>query len=156
VIDSGVLVKILLVASTGGHLAQLLNVRGCWEDQEVRWVTFRKPAAEAALAGETVSWAYHPVTRNIPNAIRNLGLALRLFRRWRPDVVVSTGAGVAVPFFLAARWYGARTLYIEAFERIDRPALTGVLCYPFADRFCVQWEEQLRMYPEAVNVGSAW
>lgn len=119
-------------------------------------MTFREASTEAELASETVSWAYHPVTRNVPNAIRNLRLALRLFRDWRPDVVVSTGAGVAVPFFLVARWHHVRTVYLAAFERIDRPALTGLLCYPITDRFCVQWEEQLRMYPDAVNVGWAW
>ena len=39
--------------------------------------------------------------------------------RLRPAIVVSTGAGVAVPFFLVAKLRGAKTAYIEVFDRID-------------------------------------
>lgn len=146
----------MLVASTGGHLAQLLNLRRCWTPHERHWVTFEKPDAVAALRDEQVTWAHHPVTRNVPNALRNLRLAIRTLRRERPDVVISTGAGVALPFFLAARWFRVRTVYIEAFERIDEPALTGILCYPITDRFCLQWEVQKQTYTEGIYVGSAW
>ncbi|OZM70343.1 UDP-N-acetylglucosamine--LPS N-acetylglucosamine transferase [Amycolatopsis antarctica] len=146
----------MLVASTGGHLAQLVNLRECWAGHRRHWVTFRKPDAEAAVGTDEVTWAHHPVTRNIPNALRNLLLAVRTMRRLRPDVIVSTGAGVALPFFVVARFLRVRTVYLEAFERIDRPALTGVLCYALTDRFCLQWEEQRDTYPEGIHVGAAW
>jgi beta-1,4-N-acetylglucosaminyltransferase len=149
-------VRVMLVASTGGHLAQLLNLEQCWAEHDRHWVTFDKPDAVAALSAESVTWAHHPVTRHIPNAVRNLVLAVRTLRWTRPDVIVSTGAGVALPFFLAARFFGVRTVYVEAFERIDRPALTGILCYPITDQFCLQWEEQSRIFPDGVYVGSAW
>lgn len=148
--------RIMLIASTGGHLAQLLNLTECWSAHERHWVTFKKSDAVSALRHETVTWAYHPTTRNIPNALRNLVLAIRTVRSARPDVVVSTGAGVALPFFVVARFLRIRTVYIEAFERIDHPALTGILCYPLTDRFCLQWQDQFSMYPDGVHVGSAW
>lgn len=148
--------KVMLIASTGGHLSQLVNLREVWQPYQRHWVTFRKPDAQAALAGEQVTWAYHPVTRNIPNAIRNFFLAIRVLRRERPTVIVSTGAGVALPFFLVARFLRIRTVYIEAFERLNRPAMTGALCYPLTDYFCLQWEDQRAMYPEGIHVGSAW
>ena len=146
----------MLIASTGGHLAQLVNLRRCWAPYSRHWVTFRKPDAEAAVGEDDVTWAYHPVTRNLPNALRNLVLAVRTVRRVRPDVIVSTGAGVALPFFVVARFLRVRTVYVEAFERIERPALTGVLCYALTDRFCLQWEEQRETYPDGVYVGAAW
>ncbi|GAA4397388.1 UDP-N-acetylglucosamine--LPS N-acetylglucosamine transferase [Tsukamurella soli] len=146
----------MLVASSGGHLTQLLNLRPCWAEYERHWVTFDKPDAVSSLRDETVTWAHHPVTRNLPNAARNLRLAWRLLRQWRPDVVVSSGAGVAVPFFAAARLLRIRTVYLEAFERFDRPALTGLLCYPLSDEFCLQWDEQRLMYPDGTLVGAAW
>jgi beta-1,4-N-acetylglucosaminyltransferase len=146
-------VKILLVASDGGHLAQLLPLEDWWRRYDRHWVTFRKPDAVAALDGEQVTWAYHPTTRNVVNAVRNLGLAVRTLRRLRPDVVVSTGAGVSLPFFVVARFLRIRTVYIEVFDRIDSPTLTGRLSYPISDALCGQWPQQKAIYPEAVLIG---
>jgi UDP-N-acetylglucosamine:LPS N-acetylglucosamine transferase len=117
------------------------------------WVTFPGADSESRLAGEDVRIAYHPTTRNATNAVRNFGLALKLVREYRPDVVVSTGAGVAVPFFVAARLHGVRTVFLEVFDRIDTPTLTGRLCYPITDLFLLQWEEQKRSYPRGRVVG---
>lgn len=145
----------MLVASSGGHLTQLLTLSQCWQQHQRHWVTFDTPDARSLLAGETVSWAHHPVTRNVGNAVRNFGLANRLLARTRPDVIVSTGAGVALPFFVVARALRVRTVYLEVFDRIERPSLTGMLCYPITDRFCLQWPEQRRMYPDGEFVGAA-
>jgi len=146
--------KAALVCSSGGHLAQLHRLRGWWGDHDRFWVTFDTPDASSLLVHERVVWAHHPTTRNIPNAIRNLWLAWRVLGRERPDVVVSDGAGVAVPFFLAARLRGIRTVYVEVYDRIDTRTMAGRLCYPMTDLFCVQWEEQRRLYPRAQLIGT--
>ena len=75
-------------------------------------------------------WAHYPTTRNIPNTLRNLRLAMRELRRRRPDVIVSDGAGVAFPFFVVGRLLGIPTVYLEVYDRIDSPTLTGRLCRP--------------------------
>ena len=78
----------------------------------MHWVTFRKGDAAAQCGPDRVTWAHFPTTRNVRNALRNLGLAVRMLRRDRPDVIVSDGAGVAVPFFVAARLYRIPTVYL--------------------------------------------
>lgn len=145
--------KILFVTSPGGHLGQIVPLQKWWQEHSRSWVTFKQADAERALSEEDVTWAFSPTTRNIPNAVRNLGLALRTLRRLRPDVVVSIGAGVSVPFFVAARFLGVRTVFIESIDRITLPTLSGRLCYPLSDVFCIQWEEQRRFYPESINIG---
>ncbi|WP_225993711.1 PssD/Cps14F family polysaccharide biosynthesis glycosyltransferase [Actinomadura rudentiformis] len=145
--------KALLVCSAGGHLTQLHRLQPWWSAYERMWVTFDKADASSLLADEQVTWAFHPTTRNIPNLLRNLWLAVRLLPRFRPDVIVSTGAGVAFPFFLLGRLLGIRTVYLEVYDRIDSGTLTGRLCYPIADLFLVQWEEQLARYPKGTVVG---
>jgi UDP-N-acetylglucosamine:LPS N-acetylglucosamine transferase len=105
------------------------------------------------LEGEPVDWAFHPTTRNVTNLIRNLGLAWRIVRRERPMMIVTTGAGVALPFFLTGKLFGAKTVYIEVYDRIDTRTLTGRLCYPLTDRFLLQWEEQRTQYPKGIVVG---
>ena len=144
---------VLLVASSGGHLAQLCALRPWWEGRERAWVTFRTPDAESALEGERVHWAHHPTTRNVGNLLRNTGLASRVLRAERPKAVVTTGAGVALPFFVLGRLRRVPTVYIEVYDRIDTPTLTARLCRPFTRLSLAQWEEQRAFMPTSITVG---
>ncbi|MBM7051386.1 MULTISPECIES: UDP-N-acetylglucosamine--LPS N-acetylglucosamine transferase [unclassified Rothia (in: high G+C Gram-positive bacteria)] len=146
--------KIILVASAGGHLAQLIALDKFWKQHERSWVTFRLPEVEAALSGEKVDWAYFPTTRNIPNAIRNLGVAWKVLRRERPDTIISSGAAVAVPFFIVGKLLGMKTVFMEPYDRITMPTLSARMCYPMTDLFVVQWDEQQKAFPESVNIGA--
>ena len=146
--------KLLLVCSSGGHLLLLHQLRPWWEKHDRSWVTFDKTDARSLLEGERLDWAHHPTQRNIPNLLRNLRLAWRVLRRERPDVLVSTGAGVAFPFFVLAKPLRIKTVYVEAYERMDRASLTGRLCYPICDLMVLQWEEQRRFYPRGELVGA--
>lgn len=146
--------RVLLVGSSGGHLAQLLALRGWWEGQTRAWVCFDTLDATSALSAEPETyWAYHPTTRHIPNLLRNTWLAIQVMHRFRPTMVVSTGAAVALPFFILARVMGVRTVYIEVYDRIEKPALTSKLCEPFTDVFLVQWQEQLKLFRRARLLG---
>jgi UDP-N-acetylglucosamine:LPS N-acetylglucosamine transferase len=147
---------VLLVCSSGGHLAQLVRLRDWWSEHPRRWVSFDKPDVRSLLEGEHVEYGYHPTTRNAVNLIRNLGLALHLLLRHRPDVIVSNGAGLAVPFFWIGWVLRIPSVWIEVYDRIDSPTLTGRLVAPVASAFCVQWPEQLRVYPRATLVGPVW
>jgi UDP-N-acetylglucosamine transferase subunit ALG13 len=145
--------KVVLACSTGGHLAQLLRLEQWWSRHDTVWVTFDKVDARSLLAAHETVWAYHPTTRNLPNLQRNLVLAWRLLRRQRFDVIVSDGAGVAVPFFLLSRLFGIVTVYIEVYDRIELATLTGRLCQPVTDLFLLQWPEQQSKYRRGIVVG---
>ena len=80
-------------------------------------------------------------------------LAQEIFKE-KPDLIISCGAAVAVPFFYIGKMMGAKVVYIEVFDRIDKPTMTGKMVYPIADKFVVQWDEQKKVYPKAVNLGS--
>jgi UDP-N-acetylglucosamine:LPS N-acetylglucosamine transferase len=146
-------VKLALVCSSGGHLTQLHQLKPFWQKHDRFWVTFKLPDSESLLADEDVEWAFYPTTRNVPNTLRNLRLAARVLIRRRPDVVISDGAGVAFPFFVVARLLRIKTVYLEVYDRIDSPTLTGKLCRPLSNLFLVQWEEQRRFYPGAIVIG---
>jgi UDP-N-acetylglucosamine:LPS N-acetylglucosamine transferase len=145
--------RALLVGSSGGHLTQLWALQPWWSEWDRRWVTFDTPDAISLLADEPVTWAHHPTTRNIPNLLRNLRLAWTELRRTKPDIVVSTGAGVALPFFVLARLMRIPTAYIEVYDRIDSATLTARLCKPFTTLMCVQWEEQRELYKGSQVIG---
>jgi UDP-N-acetylglucosamine:LPS N-acetylglucosamine transferase len=132
---------VLLVASSGGHLLQLLQLKDEWSPAERVWVTFDTADARSLLHDEQVRFAHHPTNRSVRNLLRNLLLAFQLVRGLRPRAVVTTGAGVAVPFCYVGKTFGARIVFIESFSRISRPSLTARLVYPIADSFFVQWPE---------------
>ncbi|WP_305789218.1 UDP-N-acetylglucosamine--LPS N-acetylglucosamine transferase [Symbioplanes lichenis] len=144
---------LLFVASSGGHLAQLLALEPWYRARSRHWVSFDTPDALSLLHGENVTWAHHPTTRNVWNLFRNLLLALRVVRRGRVSALLTTGAGVAVPFVFMAWVLRIPTVYIEVIDRIDTPTLTARLCRPLLSAMLVQWEEQRRFYPDATVVG---
>ena len=146
--------KVCLVGSSGGHLSHLYMLKSFWREQDRFWVTFDKEDAHETLKDEVLYPCYFPTNRNLKNLIRNTFLAWKVLRKEKPDLIVSTGAAVAVPFFYLGKLFGAKTIYIEVFDRIDAPTVTGKLVYPVTDKFIVQWEEMLKIYPKAENLDS--
>ena len=146
--------KVCLVGSSGGHLAHLYMLKKFWHDKERFWVTFDKEVARSLLKDEKMYSCYYPTNRNIKNLIRNTILAVKVLRKERPELIISSGAAVSVPFFYLGKLFGAKLIYIEVFDRIDKPTLSGRLVYPITDKFIVQWEEQKQVYKKAINLGS--
>ena len=146
--------KVCLVGSSGGHLSHLKLLQSYWEDKDRFWVTFDKEDARSILETEKVYSCHYPTNRNIKNLLKNTILAFKVLRQEKPDLIISSGAAIAVPFFYIGKLYGAKTVYIEVFDRINSPTLTGKLVYPVTDKFFVQWEEMKKVYPKAVNLGS--
>ena len=146
--------KICLVGSSGGHLTHLYMLKDFFQDKDRFWVTFDKEDANSILKEEKKYYCYYPTNRNIKNLIKNTFLAIKILRKEKPDLIISSGAAVAVPFFYIGKFFGAKLVYIEVFDRIDKSTMTGKLVYPITDKFIVQWEEMKKVYPKAVNLGS--
>ena len=145
--------KVCLVGSSGGHLTHLYLLKPFWEEKERFWVTFGKEDAKSILDNEKMYECYFPTNRNIKNLIKNTFLAIKIIRKEKPKLIISSGAGVAVPFFYIGKIFGTKTIFIEVFDRIDKPTITGKLVYPVTDIFIVQWEEMKKVYPKAINLG---
>jgi UDP-N-acetylglucosamine:LPS N-acetylglucosamine transferase len=141
--------KIALVCSSGGHLFELLSLRPFWQEHDRFWVTFPGADTRFHLSDERVMWAFYPTNRNLKNFVRNFFLALRLLGREKPDLVLSTGAGVSVPFIYAGRLKGIPCLYLESLARVRTLSLSARLVYPFANALLVQWPELAEKYRKA-------
>ena len=117
----------------------MLALRPAWGDLERTWLTLDGPDVEVLLEGEKVVRAYGPTNRSLLKAIRNFFLAWRVIGDTDADVVLSTGAGIAVPCFIVARLRRRRAVYVESLTRTDSLSLSGRLVYPLANEFFVQW-----------------
>ena len=147
--------KICIPSSSGGHLTHMWLLKPIWEKAAARfWVTFDKEDANSLLEGERVYHCHYPTNRNILNLIKNTALAWKVLRKERPDLIIRSGAAVAVPFFLIGKLRGTKLVYVEVFDRVDKPTMTGRMLNGIADLFVVQWPEQLQVYTHAVDLGS--
>ena len=146
-------IKICFPTSSGGHLTHLLQIKDVWKKSERVWVTFKKIDAESALEGEKVYWCYYPTNRNFKNLIKNTFLAIKIIYKERPDIIISTGAAPAIPFYYIGKIFGAKLIYIEVYDRVDLPTVTGKIVYPICDEFIIQWEEQRQHYKHSKLLG---
>jgi len=147
-------VDVWLVASSGGHLLQLFSLGEAWADRARVWISNDRSDARSLLEGEEAYFLPGPASRDAVAFVRNLVLALRLVRRRRPRVLVTTGADIAVPFALVARLFSAKIVYVESFTRIVTPSLSCRLIAPFAERVYVQWPELRNAVPKARFAGA--
>jgi UDP-N-acetylglucosamine:LPS N-acetylglucosamine transferase len=149
-------VDLLLACSSGGHVLQLVALRDCWDGFSRAWVTFDKSDTRSLLREERVFFAHGPTNRSITNLLRNLVLAWRIVGELRPKALLTTGAGVAVPFAWVAKLRGATVVYVESLTRIDAPSLSYRLIAPIADRIYVQWPELAQSERRARFVGNVF
>ncbi|WP_319446091.1 MULTISPECIES: UDP-N-acetylglucosamine--LPS N-acetylglucosamine transferase [unclassified Mycobacterium] len=126
----------------------MLCLRAFWEGKERYWVSFPTPDAQYLLKDEReVHWAAHPTVRNVPNLVRNAVLASRLLVTNRPDMILTTGSGVAAPFLWWAKLFRIPTVFVESITRITELSLTARLVRPFVTKMLVQWPELETQYP---------
>lgn len=141
--------RAIVVASGGGHLAEaLLAIDGV--PLRATIATFRLPHTEKTLQG--VGWKRTYLTNphgNLLKYLQNIRQSFWMIVKDRPDLVISSGAGMVVPTCLIAKFFGARLVFIETAARVTTPSRTGKFLYRFADEFYVQWKPLLKVYPKA-------
>jgi beta-1,4-N-acetylglucosaminyltransferase len=136
---------VLLVCSPGGHFLQMLALESAYGDSAHTWVTLPGADTESVLAGQRAIYAHGPTNRSLKNLAKNLVLAWRVVGSVEPDVIVSTGAALAVPFFVVGKLRSKRLIYIESVSRVDGLSMSGMAVYFLADRFYVQWPALSRL-----------
>ena len=145
--------RAIVVASGGGHLAEaLLAIEGV--PLRAIIVTLRLPHTEKSLQG--VGWKRDYLINPHGDPFKyllNMWQSFWLVVKNRPELVISTGAGMVVPTCLIAKLFGARLVFIETAARVTTPSRTGKFLYRFADEFYVQWEPLLEIYPRARHGG---
>lgn len=143
-----------IITSKGGHLYQMHRLKNWWKHYDRFWVTFSGEDSASLLAHERVYWGYYPETRNIINALRHIRLAWEILTRERPTMLISCGAGIAPPFFLVAKLLGIKTVFIEVFDLVKHPSLTGRLVALWVNHFLIQHRSQQKFYKRALYKGT--
>jgi len=142
-------VKIALVSSVGGHLTDLVALTDAFEGCDRFWVL---NDASPVLSADERTYRIAHAERDWRVALNVLEVAA-IFAREVPDIMISAGAGPAVPAALVARAMGLPVVYIEASCAVRRLTMTGRLMRPLSHRFYVQWPALAREHSWARFVG---
>ena len=150
--------RVCFAASSGGHLSELMLLRPLMDRYDSFLVT--EKTGYRAVPEELRCYRLLQVNRRewscVPRLIVNAFLALNIYFRERPDAVICTGVLATVPLCLLCKLFGKRLVFIESYAKVKTPTLPGRRLRPFADRFYVQWEELLEVYPKAIYVGGIY
>jgi UDP-N-acetylglucosamine:LPS N-acetylglucosamine transferase len=150
--------KVLFISSTGGHLNELLQLRPLFKKYDSYLIT------EKTKSTKNLKYKYNNVHflvygtkdhlfKYIFKFTFNIFKSLYLFIKIRPNVIVTTGTHTAVPMCYIGKLFRRKIIYIETFANSKTKTMTGKLLYPIADKFIVQWESMLELYPKATYGG---
>lgn len=146
--------KLCLVSSSGGHWEQLQRLQPLLEKYDGFYVS--EKTTYNCGANYTMLQTDLKDIWMIPKMIYNMGKAVFVWFREKPDFVITTGTLVAYPFYLLSILYRKKFIFIESFSRIYDGTKAGRMMYKHADLFIVQWETLLEIYPKAVYGGSIY
>jgi len=138
--------RVLLVASGGGHWIQLARMSPAFEGLDAQYVTTLK-GARAPSGGRPVA-VVQDASRSSPFRMVVLLVQLvALLIRFRPDVVVTTGAAPGVIALRLGKMMGARTVWIDSIANSEEISLSGRLASAHADLWLTQWPHLVEKYP---------
>lgn len=151
--------NMMLTASTGGHLTQLLQLENVFNKYNYIIITEKNAVTMKINSKYKVDYLpYISRSQKIKYVFNLLGVALKSvyhFIKYNPDVIISTGTNVTVFFCYLGKIFGRKVIFIESFAKRNSPTITGKYLYKFNwyTVFVVQWEELLEFYPKAENWG---
>ena len=139
--------RLIGISSGGGHLTELLMIMrhlpSCMTIITDEGAVSRNAGSDLPLV--PICDPHRSPWKFVKNSVQ----ALRYLFCLRPSVVISTGAGMTLPFFIMARLFGAKCIFVETGARVSTPSMTGRLLYRFSHLFIVQNSALLPFYQRA-------
>lgn len=138
--------KICVACSAGGHLTEILQIKKAYDRYDNFYITFKRENSLELAKIERVYFVTDP-EKSFKKFIKCFIETFRILFKERPTVIISTGAGVAVPAcFIGKFLFKNKLIFIESFCRITKSSLSGKLIYHISDLFFVQWKKLLKYY----------
>lgn len=151
--------KVLFIASTGGHLNELMQLEPMFKNYDYHIIT-EKTKSNISLVKKYPNkvnfLVYGTKDKKLIypfKFIYNIFKSLLLYIKIRPKYIVTTGTHTAVPICYIGKLFGTKIIFIETFANSKTKTLSGKMIYPIANLFIVQWESMLDLYPKAVYGG---
>lgn len=150
--------KIIFGASSGGHFEQLMMLKPLMQKYDSILLT--EKTDYGTVIDDLKTYYVRQINRKeLLFPLKIVGNACKctfIILREKPDVMITTGVLAMIPCALLMKLFGKKLIYIESFAKVTTQTLSGKLLYKYADRFYVQWEEMLKLYPNAIYKGGIY
>ncbi len=151
--------KVLFIASTGGHLNELMQLKPMFNKYNYHLIT-EKDETTINLKSEykdKISYLKYGTRSKLFSYIFififNILKSIYLYIKIRPKYIITTGTHTAVPICYISKIFGTKIVFIETLANRKSRTLSGKMIYPISNLFIVQWEEMLKLYPKAIYGG---
>ena len=147
--------RVMFIASTGGHLTELLQLKKMFPKYEYCLIT-EKTKSNLYLKDiykENIHFLIygtkHHLFTYVFKLLCNCFISLFYYLKYRPNYIITTGVHTAGPMCCLGKIFGSKVIYIETFANMVTKTSTGRILYPICDKFIVQWESMKELYPKA-------
>lgn len=149
--------KVIFVASSGGHLSEMLKLEELFKEYNYLLVTEKTEITEKIKNNYNVEFLKYGPNRNkikyIGILVYNIFKCIKILLKFKPATVVSTGAQIGGIMCFFAKMFGSKVIYIESLAKVNTLSTTGKMVYKFSNKFYVQWENLEKKYKKAEYIG---
>jgi len=132
-----------LSCNMGGHLTEMLFLMEAFKGHNIFFITYEDPRITQI---EYKKYIVKNIGTKLWKMIPAFFTILKILKKEKPDIVISTGSEIAIPTFILAKFLGIHTIYIESWCRVKTKSNTGKILYYFSNLFLVQWPYLLEKY----------
>lgn len=147
--------KYMCVSSAGGHLSELLKIKVTTQSNSIIVTEKTDSVKEKNYLWLRYGTRAHKFSYPfifLSNCVR----AYKYLKKYRPEVLISTGAHSCVPFFILAKRFGITTIYVESFAKVTSTSMTYRLIKKYADYVIVQHQEAKDIYQPCLYFGGVY
>jgi UDP-N-acetylglucosamine:LPS N-acetylglucosamine transferase len=143
---------IAIISSCGGHLTEILRFKKVYLNYNYFFVINDFIKLTKDMKGKTFFISHSE--RDIL-FFKNLYEAYIIIKKKKPDILISTGAGLIVPFAIISKcFFNIKIIYIETIASCKTPSLTGRLMKYLADDIFFQWRSLKKYFPNGKYIGN--
>ncbi|WP_353720810.1 glycosyltransferase [Dyadobacter sp. 676] len=132
--------KVIAIASVGGHWVQLLRLRPAFEGSELIFVS-TKPDFAKMVEGSKFYAVADASRWDKMKLIKSFFDVFSIIRKEKPDVVITTGAAPGLMGLISARILGKRTIWVDSIANVEELSMSGKIASKFASRTYTQWPQ---------------
>lgn len=132
-------IKVLAVASIGGHWEQLMMMRDLFEQYDSEFVTTDAKLFDAY--GVRAGHAIPDCNRDTPFVVIKAIFQIHsIMRKVQPDIVISTGALPGLLCIVIGRLNGAKAVWVDSIANAEHLSLCGRFAKYLANSCVTQWK----------------
>jgi UDP-N-acetylglucosamine:LPS N-acetylglucosamine transferase len=132
--------KVLAIASLGGHWVELLRLKPAFDGMELVYVS-TNIGCSAMIEGNKFYTVTDASRWNKFKLLLCFAQVLKIVRKEKPQVVITTGAAPGLMGIIAGKMLGVKTVWVDCIANVDELSMSGKIALKYASRVYTQWPE---------------